>query len=117
MENPTNAVVLDRLVALGIVGVEPGATLGGPTSSGGPLEGRTVVVTGAVPGYTRDEAEAAVEAAGGKATGSVSKKTYCVVVGEAPGASKLTKAEALGIPLVGAEHFARLLASGDLASS
>jgi DNA ligase (NAD+) len=110
-ENPANAVVLDRLVALGLRTDEPGV---GGGSLEGPLVGRTVVVTGAVPGLTRDEAEAAVEAAGGKATGSVSKKTYCVVVGEAPGASKIAKAEALGIPMVAAEHFAELLASGGL---
>jgi DNA ligase (NAD+) len=117
MQNPANVAVLDRLVALGLSAVEPGAVHGTQPGAGGPLEGRTVVVTGAVPGLTREEAEAAVEAAGGKATGSVSKKTYCVVVGEAPGASKLTKAEALGIPLVAAEHFDRLLASGDRETS
>jgi len=58
--------------------------------------------------------EAAVEAAGGKATGSVSKKTFCVVVGEAPGAAKITKAESLGIPMVPGDRFADLLATGAL---
>jgi DNA ligase (NAD+) len=76
------------------------------------LAGKAVVVTGAVPGYTRDEAEAAIVARGGSSPGSVSKKTYCVVVGEAPGASKLTKAEELGVPLVGAGEFETLLATG-----
>ncbi|MGB7103450.1 MAG: NAD-dependent DNA ligase LigA [Acidimicrobiales bacterium] len=76
------------------------------------LAGKAVVVTGAVAGYTRDEAEAAIVARGGSSPGSVSKKTYCVVVGEAPGASKLTKAEELGIPLVGAGEFETLLATG-----
>jgi DNA ligase (NAD+) len=76
------------------------------------LAGKAVVVTGAVPGYTRDEAEAAIIARGGTSPGSVSKKTFCVVVGEAPGASKLTKAEELGIPQVSAENFASLLANG-----
>jgi DNA ligase (NAD+) len=76
------------------------------------LEGRAVVVTGAVEGYTRDEAEAAIVARGGTSPGSVSKKTYCVVVGEAPGASKLTKAQELGIPMVSASEFAGLLATG-----
>jgi DNA ligase (NAD+) len=76
------------------------------------LAGKAVVVTGAVPGYTRDEAEAAIIARGGTSPGSVSKKTYCVVVGEAPGASKLTKAEELGVPLVGAGEFETLLRTG-----
>jgi DNA ligase (NAD+) len=76
------------------------------------LAGKAVVVTGAVLGYTRDEAEAAIVARGGTSPGSVSKKTFCVVVGEAPGASKLTKAEELGVPLVGAGEFESLLATG-----
>ena len=62
------------------------------------LEGLTVVVTGSVPGYTREEAEEAITARGGKSPGSVSKKTFALVVGDAPGASKLKKAEELGIP-------------------
>jgi DNA ligase (NAD+) len=78
------------------------------------LSGKAVVVTGAVPGYTREGAEAAIVARGGTSPGSVSKKTFCVVVGEAPGASKLTKAEELGIPIVSAENFETLLVNGDL---
>ena len=73
-----------------------------------------MVVTGSVQGFTREGAEEAVEAAGGKAAGSVSKKTFCVVAGAAPGAAKLTKAEELGIPILGQEYFASLLATGEL---
>lgn len=76
------------------------------------LAGRAVVVTGTIEGYTRDEAEAAIKARGGTSPGSVSKKTYCVVVGDAPGASKVRKAEELGVPMVPAEGFASLLATG-----
>ena len=76
------------------------------------LAGRAVVVTGALEGYSRDEAEAAVVAAGGTSPGSVSKKTYCVVVGESPGASKLTKARELGVPLVPGEDFEYLVTMG-----
>lgn len=76
------------------------------------LAGRAVVVTGAVEGFSRDEAEAAVQARGGTSPGSVSKKTYCVVVGEAPGAAKVTKAQELGIPLIPASEFAALLETG-----
>ncbi len=112
MANPTNGLVLDRLVALGLTTTEPGG--GVASTREGPLTGRTVVVTGAVPSMTREEADAAVELAGGKATGSVSKKTFCVVVGDAPGASKVTKAEALGIPMVPAERFGELLVTGEI---
>jgi DNA ligase (NAD+) len=63
--------------------------------SGGPLEGKTVVLTGALPELTRDEAAALVKSAGGKVVNSVSKKTDYVVAGEKPG-SKLAKAESLG---------------------
>jgi len=76
------------------------------------LAGRAVVVTGAVEGYSRDEAEEAIKERGGTSPGSVSKKTYCVVVGEAPGASKLTKATELGIPMVPATGFGELLRTG-----
>ncbi|HEY5112351.1 MAG TPA: NAD-dependent DNA ligase LigA [Acidimicrobiales bacterium] len=76
------------------------------------LEGKAVVVTGSVEGYTRDEAEAAIVARGGSSPGSVSKKTFCVVVGDAPGASKLTKAQELGIPMVSASEFETLLSTG-----
>ena len=62
------------------------------------------MVTGAVPGFTREEAEEAILARGGKSPGSVSKKTFALVVGDAPGASKLKKAEELGIPIVPAER-------------
>jgi DNA ligase (NAD+) len=76
------------------------------------LLGRAVVVTGAVAGYTREGAEAAIVARGGTSPGSVSKKTYCVVVGEAPGAAKVTKATDLGVPLVAAVEFETLLTTG-----
>ena len=64
-------------------------------AEGGPLEGKTVVLTGTLPELTREEAAALVKSAGGKVTSSVSKKTDYVVAGESPG-SKLAKAESLG---------------------
>jgi DNA ligase (NAD+) len=76
------------------------------------LSGRAVVVTGAVEGYSRDEATAAVQARGGTSPGSVSTKTYCVVVGEAPGASKVTKARDAGVPMIAASGFEELLMTG-----
>jgi DNA ligase (NAD+) len=64
-------------------------------ASGGPLEGKTVVLTGTLPELTREQAAALVKGAGGKVTNSVSKKTDYVVAGESPG-SKLAKAESFG---------------------
>lgn len=70
----------------------------------GPLSGMTVVVTGSIPGYTRDEAEEAVRRAGGKTAGSVSTKTDLVIAGDGAG-SKRMKAEELGIRIVDAADF------------
>ena len=68
-------------------------------AEGGPLEGKTVVLTGTLPELTREEAAALVKAAGGKVTNSVSKKTDYVVAGESPG-SKLAKAEKFGTEIL-----------------
>jgi DNA ligase (NAD+) len=75
------------------------------------LAGLTVVVTGSVPGYSRDGATAAVEARGAKAAGSVSKRTSYVVAGEGAG-SKRDKAAALGVPIIEADRFEEFLAAG-----
>jgi DNA ligase (NAD+) len=116
----TNGAVLARLRAAGVTTEEPGAA---GTGSGGDgaadtaaqtLAGKAVVVTGAVPGYTREGAEEAILARGGTSPGSVSKKTFALVVGDAPGASKLKKAEELGVPTVDAAVFEALLGSGEL---
>ncbi|OYN86574.1 NAD-dependent DNA ligase LigA [Parenemella sanctibonifatiensis] len=75
------------------------------------LAGVTVVVTGSIPGHTRDSAAEAVTSRGGKVSGSVSKKTAIVVAGDSAG-SKLEKAYALGRPVLAAEHFEVLLEQG-----
>lgn len=104
-----NARLVDRLVAAGV------NTQGPPPPSAPPtLEGRAVVVSGAVPGYSRDEARAAVTDRGGTSPGSVSKRTFVLVVGDDPGASKLAKAEALGVPTIPASAFDDLLETGEL---
>ena len=76
------------------------------------LAGATFVVSGTVPGFTREEAQAAIELRGGKAAGSVSGKTTALIVGDSPGASKSKKAEELGIPILDGDGFKRLLEQG-----
>ena len=110
-----NRSVTERLRAAGVNMVEPGAgSTGGSAVRAQTLAGRSVVVTGTLEGLTREEAEGAIMARGGKSPGTVSKKTFAVVVGESPGASKVTKAEQLGVPLLDAEGFASLLETGGL---
>ena len=74
----------------------------------------TVVITGTLAGFSREQAQAAVEDRGGKVAGSVSKKTTAVVVGESPG-SKAQKAQELGVPTLDEAAFGRLLAEGPAA--
>jgi DNA ligase (NAD+) len=78
------------------------------------LEGRTIVVTGSLAGFSRDEAKEAIIARGGKAAGSVSRKTDYVVAGDAPG-SKYDKAVELGVPVLDEDGFRRLLEMGTTA--
>ncbi|MEV6387289.1 NAD-dependent DNA ligase LigA [Nocardia xishanensis] len=75
------------------------------------LEGLSIVVTGSLQGFSRDGAKEAILIRGGKAAGSVSKKTAFVVIGEAPG-SKAAKAEELGVPILDEDGFRLLLARG-----
>jgi DNA ligase (NAD+) len=75
----------------------------------GPLTGKTYVVTGTLERWSREQATAALEAAGAKVTNSVSAKTTALVVGEEPGASKLTKAQRLGIELLDEAALEKLL--------
>jgi DNA ligase (NAD+) len=75
------------------------------------LEGLSIVVTGSLTGFSRDQAKEAILVRGGKAAGSVSKKTAYVVAGDAPG-SKYDKAIELGVPVLDEDGFRRLLESG-----
>jgi DNA ligase (NAD+) len=75
------------------------------------LEGLTIVVTGSLAGFSRDDAKEAIVARGGKAAGSVSKKTDYVVAGDSPG-SKHDKAVELGVTILDEDGFAKLLAEG-----
>jgi DNA ligase (NAD+) len=104
--------IIERWADAGVQFAIPGHP--GPGSAvavGGPLEGLTVVATGSLDGFTREGALEAIVAAGGKAASSVSKKTDFVAAGPGAG-SKLAKAEELGVRIIDAAQFARLLEFG-----
>ncbi|HUU61483.1 MAG TPA: helix-hairpin-helix domain-containing protein, partial [Acidimicrobiia bacterium] len=105
--DPDNRALVEKLRAAGVrladqdeVGVDRGL-----------LAGVTLVITGTLDGYSRDQVRSAVEDRGGKVAGSVSKKTTAVVVGESPG-SKAQKAQELRVPTLDEAAFSRLLAEG-----
>lgn len=95
LSEPHNKEVIDALIAAGVRWQETA----GKQASSGKLSGKTFVLTGTLPGMSRDEARAHIEAAGGKVSGSVSKKTDYVVAGSEAG-SKLDKAQELGIAIL-----------------
>lgn len=106
-EPRNRALVADLLAA----GVQPTAPAARETGTQNALfAGKTFVLTGTLPTLTRDEASAMVEAAGGKVSGSVSKKTNYVLAGEEAG-SKLEKAQQLGVPVIDEAEFRRMLAT------
>jgi DNA ligase (NAD+) len=78
------------------------------------LAGKTVVVTGTLTGFGREEAQRAVKDRGGKSASSVSAKTFALVVGAEPGAAKVKKAVELGVPQIDEQGFKRLLETGEL---
>jgi DNA ligase (NAD+) len=102
---------LRHLVAAGVMAEAPEPGAAPPEPGTGPLAGKTVVVTGTLPGLSRQDAEEAIRTAGGHAAGSVSKQTDYVVAGEKAG-SKLVKAEKLGVAVLDEDAFRRLLEGG-----
>jgi DNA ligase (NAD+) len=132
---PGNRDVIEKLRSAGVSFVEPGfvAGAGGAGGAGGvsgasgdagglgagdglpqTLVGKSVVVTGTLEGFTREEAEEAILARGGKSPGSVSKSTFAVVLGADPGAAKLRKAEEVGTPVLDEASFRVLLETGEV---
>lgn len=104
--------ILEQWAAAGVQFATPGHPgPGAAVAAGGPLAGLTVVATGSLEGFTREEAQEAIIAAGGKAASSVSAKTDFVAAGPGAG-SKLTKAEELGIRVLDAAEFAILVTKG-----
>jgi DNA ligase (NAD+) len=112
-DQPANQAFVERLRAAEVDFGDPDAVAAEPTEPQ-TLDGKTVVVTGTLAGYSRDGAAEAITSRGGKSPGSVSKKTFALVVGESPGASKLTKAESLEVPILDEQGFEHLLATGEL---
>ncbi len=103
------AGTLHALIDVGVSAEAPEAGAAPPEPGTGPLAGKTLVVTGTLPGFSRQEAEEAIRAAGGHAGGSVSKQTDYLVAGDKAG-SKLAKAEKLGVPVLDEDGFRTVLA-------
>jgi DNA ligase (NAD+) len=107
--NETNQGIVERLRSAGV-------DFAGPEVIDVPqtLEGLTVVVSGSLVGFSRDGAKEAITSRGGKSPGSVSKKTFALVLGDSPGVSKIAKAEDLGIPVIDETSFIQLMHTGRL---
>jgi DNA ligase (NAD+) len=105
---PHHREVIEQLCAAGVHWPEGAGTATDATPK--PLAGKTLVLTGALPTLSRDEAKDLIEAAGGKVSGSVSKKTHWVVAGAEAG-SKLDKARELGVAVVDEDGLRALLRS------
>ena len=112
-DEPRNLTLVERLRRAG-VRMERSAEEQTALRSGGPLQGRTYVLTGTLASMSRDDATAAIERLGGKVAGSVSRKTAGVVVGAEAG-SKADKARELGVPLLDEAAFRALIAELDRA--
>ena len=102
--DPRNRKLIERLRKAGL---NFKSQLYQPKAKAGPLAGKTFVLTGTLPNLKREEAAAKIEAAGGKVSGSVSKKTDYVVAGEEAG-SKLDKAQKLGVKIIDEAELLRL---------
>lgn len=113
-DQPANRSFIDRLREAGVDFGDPGSSSDTGPSIEQTLIGQAVVVSGILSGYSRDQAAAAIVERGGKSPGSVSKKTFALVVGESPGASKVTKAESLDVAILDETGFEHLLETGEI---
>ncbi len=114
-DNPRNRKLIDELAEVGVTPVAAAVAPSADDAAGvvdpGLLGGITVVVTGTLERFTREQAQAALEARGAKVSGSVSGRTSFVVAGASPG-SKVARAEELGVPVLDEDAFLRLLSEG-----
>ena len=114
--NPANQALIEALNAVGLSleasAIEREAASPAAGDRAGVLNGKTLVLTGTLPNLSRSDAKALIEAAGGKVSGSVSKKTDYLVAGEAAG-SKLTKAESLGVAVLSEAELTELIGTND----
>jgi DNA ligase (NAD+) len=101
---PKNRELVDRLRKAGLQ-----FTYASTRPKGGPLQGKTLVITGTLPTLSREDAKELIEQAGGKVSTAVSKKTSFLVAGEDPG-SKLAKAQELGVPIISEQGLQALIA-------
>ncbi len=109
--DPAGRALVEKLRSRGLNFTEPRAVV-----AGGPLSGKTVVITGTLPTLSRTKATAMIEAAGGRVTGSVSKSTTFLVAGEEAG-SKLEKAKSLGVEVIDEAGLLRRINSSATSSS
>jgi DNA ligase (NAD+) len=109
------AGILDDLVAAGVEAEQPAPRPRAGEGPAGSLSGKTLVVTGTLPGFSRAEAEEAIRVAGGKSAGSVSRRTDYLVAGENAG-SKLQKAQELGVPVLDEAGFRQVLAGEEMST-
>ncbi len=109
-EQPANAKLVERLAAAGVSVEAQEEELAATPAADSPLSGKTVVLSGSIPGRSRSEAKELIESLGGRAAGSVSHKTDLVVAGDAAG-SKLARARKLGIAVISPEEFEEMIAS------
>ena len=120
-DEDANKAVVEKLRAAGVnfAGPSPAEATGMAAGEVLPatLEDKSIVVTGALESYSREEAAAVIAARGGRTPGSVSGATTAVVAGASPGASKLSRAEKLGVPVLDEAAFEHLLATGELPSA
>ena len=103
---PVNKNVIKKLKAAG-VWPQGGASASAKSRASDIFEGKTFVITGTLPTWSRDDAKTFIESHGGKVTDSVSKKTSYLVLGEAPG-SKYDKAKSLGVKIIGEDELRQL---------
>jgi DNA ligase (NAD+) len=109
-DQPGNRELVKRLAQAGVRTVAASEELARKPQAGSTFAGKTVVLTGSLPGMSRDEAKARIEAFGGRVSSSVSKKTDFVIAGDEAG-SKLDKAVQLGVRVLTPAEFARMLAA------